>query len=589
MYYKYFQFKIAPFSLAPNPRIFYKSPGHRAALAHLLYGFDTSGGFVALTGEVGTGKTTLCRHLVGQVPDNVDVALIVNPKMGFIDLLSNILDELRIEIPENGRNLNDLIKTLKQHLFQSGENDRQTVVIIDEAQNLDVEALEQLRLLSNIETDYEKLLKIILVGQPELTDLLARKDLRQLQQRITARYNLTPLSRSETKEYIHHRVKRCGGDTKIFPDFVIRRIHRYSGGIPRLINALCDRALMGCYASDIKQVDKLTIDAAAREVLPARALGRWPKPAMALAAGLASISLMGAAYYLIATPPSDKTRIAVSSVDKPENDAVAPIVVNSPGNGRTEVIQVLEEKQQPAPVNILPVTLETELEPIQVRNADFLPNNNVIQINNVDAQVSSLNLNLPSAVRQLAQEWQLTHLVEYDICTTAKLNDLRCLAETSDWEELGKLNRPAILKLLPVDGKPRYITLVGLTGRSAIIKLLDDQKYAVPIKQLMLLWKGWYALLWKPPFPDNGLIKPGTYSSSVRWLRERLGVSDLDSKQEENPDYYSYSLRTRVAAYQKSHGLMPDGVVGLRTVISLNDTSNKQNIPRLNKLGFDGA
>lgn len=585
MYYQYFHFKIAPFSLTPNPRIFYKSPGHRAALAHLLYGFDTSGGFVALTGEVGTGKTTLCRHLVGLVPDHVDVALIVNPKLDFVDLLSHIFDELGIEIPKDGDNLKDLITVLKQHLLKSAEKGRQTVVIIDEAQNLNVDALEHLRLLSNIETDYEKLLKIILVGQPELTELLARKDLRQLEQRITARYNLTPLTRSETKDYIHHRLSWCGGETSIFPNFVIRKIHRYSGGIPRLINALCDRALMSCYVNDIKQVDNQTIDSAAHEVLPNKAFSQRPKSLIAVAAGLAALGILGGAgYYFIAQAPSDEAAASVpptSSTESQEFNGVAPMVADLSEPKQREIASVADD------LSTLPHKNGQNQFEIVADDSVGDPQGKLIYEMNVEERISGLELNLAGAIRRLADQWGLKEISEHDICSTAKMNQLRCLAETSDWDEFRKLNRPAIFKIIPADGKPRYITIVGLSDQNAFVELSSDQKYAFPIDQLLPLWKGWYAMFWKPPVPNGGLIKPGSYSESVRWLRERLGEPASDSGNAENLDYYSNKLRLRVAAYQRDHGLYSDGVVGLRTVISLNDTSNRPNIPRLNKLKFD--
>lgn len=252
MYTHYFGLTERPFSLAPNPRYLFMSPRHQEALAHLLYGTGESGGFVALTGEVGTGKTTLCHCLLEQLPDDIDIALILNPRMNSVELLASLCDELRIAYPPNTQSLKVLVDGLNKHLLSAHAKGHRTVVVIDEAQNLSFDVLEQIRLLTNLETSRTKLLHIILVGQPELNRLLAQKNLRQLNQRITARYYLEPLSFNETRAYIHHRLAVSGGDSRLFTHAAVRRIYRYSGGIPRLINNICDRALLGAYSRGLR-------------------------------------------------------------------------------------------------------------------------------------------------------------------------------------------------------------------------------------------------------------------------------------------------------------------------------------------------
>ena len=232
----------------------------------MLFGIKIGDGFVALTGEVGTGKTTLCRSLLEQLPENTDVALIVNPKLDGHELLATICDELQINYPPDNKSLKILVDLINEYLLNSHSKGRQTVLIIDEAQNLSLDVLEMIRLLTNLETNENKLLQIILVGQPELQLLLNRDDLRQLNQRITARYHLLPLSENETGAYIRHRLSVSQGYPDLFSNAAIKKIHRYTHGVPRLINIICDRSLLGAYATDKNVVNSGIVKKAALEV-----------------------------------------------------------------------------------------------------------------------------------------------------------------------------------------------------------------------------------------------------------------------------------------------------------------------------------
>ena len=295
VYTAHFGLTEPPFSITPDPRYLYMSDRHREGLAHLLYGIGEGGGFVQLTGEVGTGKTTLCRCLLEQLPPEVDVALILNPKLTDVELLATVCDELGIAYPAGTTSRKLLVDTLYQYLLDAHGRGRRTVLIIDEAQDLAPEVLEQVRLLTNLETSTRKLLQIILIGQPELIRLLEREDLRQLAQRVVARYHLEPFSEEDTRAYIRHRMEIAGQKGKIFSEAAMRRAHLASRGIPRLINAICDRALLGAYAQDKRHVDGATLRRAAKEVLgrpsTPRSLrvGRWMggAAAVAIAAGLA--------------------------------------------------------------------------------------------------------------------------------------------------------------------------------------------------------------------------------------------------------------------------------------------------------------
>ena len=266
MYKEYFGLKEPPFSIAPDPHYLYMSDNHREALAHLFYGINSDNGFVLLTGDVGTGKTTVCRCLLQQLPENSNIAFILNPKVTVDELLATVCDELGIAYPEGNTSNKVFIDRINAYLLEANTKGQRTVLIVEEAQNLSPDVLEQIRLLTNLETNVRKLLQIIMIGQPELNELLARQEMRQLKQRITARYHLRPLTRDELATYVLHRLAVAGVERQLFPSATIERLFKLSGGVPRIINLLCDRALLGTYVKGKVQVDVKTLNAAAREV-----------------------------------------------------------------------------------------------------------------------------------------------------------------------------------------------------------------------------------------------------------------------------------------------------------------------------------
>ena len=292
MYLSHYGLSEPPFAITPDPRFVFLSERHRDALAHLLYGIGQggSGGFVQLTGEVGTGKTTLCRLLLEQLPENVRVALVLNPRQTPLELLETICEELHIELPGKRRSLKMQVDALTQHLLEAYAQGLRVVLIIDEAQELSREALEQVRLLTNLETPTQKLLQIILLGQPELRDTLARPGLRQLAQRITARFHLTPLTLAETDAYLRHRLAIAGASAFPLQDQAVRRLHALSGGVPRLLNVLGERSLLAGYVHGRERVDAALVELAAREVLPpsSAAPRRWRILAWSLGLGVAA-------------------------------------------------------------------------------------------------------------------------------------------------------------------------------------------------------------------------------------------------------------------------------------------------------------
>lgn len=296
MYKEYFGLKEFPFSISPDPRYLYMSEGHKEALAHLIYGVNNYGGFVLLTGEVGTGKTTVCRCLLEQMPEDVDVAFILNPKLTVEELLASICDELNIRYPEANKSNKVFIDMINGYLLDAHAKGRRTVLIIEEAQNLGFEVLEQLRLLTNLETNQLKLLQIIIIGQPELLKRLSQPELRQLSQRITARYHLGPLPKRETASYVAHRLEVSGGDSRLIPASVIGKLHRSSSGVPRLINIICDRALLGTYVQGYERVSASILNRAAREVSGEPDVSRRRRIAAAFAAVLFA-AVFAAAYF----------------------------------------------------------------------------------------------------------------------------------------------------------------------------------------------------------------------------------------------------------------------------------------------------
>ena len=265
MYERYFNLSENPFTIAPNPRYFYLSAQHREALAHLRYGLNENGGFILLTGEVGTGKTTAWRCLVENLPTDVDLAIVLNPRVNEIELLETICDELGIAY-EQGSGIKKLTDALNRHLLDTYARRRRTIVIVEEAQNISAEVLEQLRLLTNLETNESKLLQIILIGQPELLEKLSDPQLRQLRQRIIAHFHLEPFNLKDVRAYVHHRLSVAGASSRLFSDAAIRKLTKHSQGIPRLINLICDRALLGCFSEERGHVDARTVSRAAHEV-----------------------------------------------------------------------------------------------------------------------------------------------------------------------------------------------------------------------------------------------------------------------------------------------------------------------------------
>lgn len=296
MYEAFFGLQEAPFSITPDPRYLFPSARHTEALGHLFYGVSAAGGFIQLTGEVGTGKTTVVRSLLAREPVDVDIALVLNPRVTVTEFLQTLCEDLGVTVaPESRQSVKSLVDVLTARLLDAHAAGRRVAVLIDEAHLLERDVLEQVRLLTNIETSTRKLLQIILIGQPELRELLAREDMRQVAQRITGRLHLDSLSSAETAAYVRHRLRVAGATREIFTPSALRELHRQAQGLPRLINVIADRAMLGAFSQDRHEISaRLVRDAAAEVSGIAQGSGLW---AWILAAA-SLLVIAGGAWFL---------------------------------------------------------------------------------------------------------------------------------------------------------------------------------------------------------------------------------------------------------------------------------------------------
>lgn len=552
MYYQYFGLSEAPFSISVNPRYLFMSPRHRDALAHLLYGVGSGGGFILLTGEVGTGKTTVNRCLLEQLPDTTDLAIILNPALSAVELLATACDELSIDYPKGTTSLKILTDALHQFLLSNHRAGRRTVLMIDEAQHLDFDVLEQIRLLTNLETNEQKLLQIILIGQPELVEKLARPELRQLNQRITARYHLQPLNLDETHAYIRHRLQVAGlaAGQHVFPPATVKDIHRRTRGIPRLINLLCDRTLLGAYGRQSPQVSRAMVADAAAEVFggePSNAsmarISWWGVGLMCLL-----LLLGGGVYWLsdVASYPS------AQSIDESAPSQTGGALL--PGGQSALASRSVANKSAATPSWMLPVgTAESWL-------------------------------------------WRLSSdapRVE-NLCAPSPVTGLRCGGgNASVWDELIALQRPVMITVSTPDRFAASAVIVafatstsmdadvggGLLADAAVRTMPPSAAWVVQAEQGLALvslaeladaWRGEYRYLWRAPNRWEKPLAFGDLGAAVQQVA--LLFARLDGQEKPiTTDIYNSVLEQRVKIFQAQMGLLNDGVVGERTLLRLND------------------
>ena len=542
MYTSFFGLQEKPFAITPDPRYLYLSERHAEALAHLLYGINEAGGFIQLTGEVGTGKTTVIRSLLEQLPGHAEVALILNPRVTPAEFLLTICEELHLPVPDTGRDsTKTLMDLLGHYLLDAHARGRRVVLIVDEAQNLSPQTLEQVRLLTNLETATTKLLQIILIGQEELRALLEQPELRQLAQRITGRYHLSPLTRDETAGYVKHRMRVAGATAEAFTSSALKEVHRLSHGIPRVINVVCDRALLGAFTREDHRVGPSYVRQAAAEVygrpIPAPWL-RWAT-ASATAAALAFVAF--GAWTLFAS--RDRDAVAASA---PAASAAAAAAVPS---------AVAETEVPPAASS--PPALATLL----VQNAN--------------------DTTTEAALGRLFARWDLEYAANRGRgCQQAAAQGLECLFQKGSWAQLRTLNRPAILTLTDDLGSPHQVVLVGLGDEAATIDLGGATR-DVPITTISRYWFGDFLLLWRPPLAVAKSLVPGMRGAEVKWLRENLRVAQGLPEATAGSDVYDEDLVRLVQDFQRQHRLNADGVAGVQTQIVLDTVVNPAGSPTL--------
>ncbi len=544
MYTRFFGLHENPFALPPDPGYLYLGRAHQEALAHLRYGIEQGGGFVQLTGEVGTGKTLLVRAVVERLPDNVDVALILYPILSVFEFVAAICDELRVSYPAGTASIKDLIDALNAHLLESHATGRRTVLVIDEAQNLSREVLEQVRLLTNLETTKQKLLQIMLIGQPELDSLLAQRDLRQLAQRITARYRLTSLTRRETYDYVLHRGRVAGAKTPLFSRAALRWVHTLSNGVPRLINVICDRALLGAYAGEKSAVDAAVVRRAAAELdlgTRARVPGWLP---LATTAGLGALAIAALFWYGRLPQPSAPAATANAERRLPESALLAG---PSAGNERTG----------PA-LATTPVTLDALL------------------------QQHAAGTDTDSALKQLFAHWKISQpgLSGANACARAMQAGLRCTYRSGTWNNLRGFNRPAIVELIDSRGHSHHVLIAELGAAGATIELAG-QRHAAALSEIDRLWFGEYMLLWRARLLAQGVLRRGAQGPAVAALRAALAAYTGEPGVVPIGDGFDEPLELRVKEFQRAHRLTPDGAVGELTALYLSGYERDASLPKL--------
>ncbi|MEL0152368.1 MAG: AAA family ATPase [Halieaceae bacterium] len=568
MYHQHFGLNEAPFSIAVNPRYLFMSQRHRDALAHLLYGVSGGGGFILLTGEVGTGKTTVNRCLLEQLPDTTDLAIILNPALSAVELLATACDELKIDYPQGTESLKALTDALHRYLLDNHERGRKTVLMIDEAQHLDFDVLEQIRLLTNLETNDEKLLQIILIGQPELTEKLSRPELRQLNQRITARYNLQPLNLRETTAYIRHRLEVAGlrGGASLFEAAAVKQIHNLTRGIPRLINVLCDRALLGAYGQQRSRVNKKLIAEAAAEVfgekaaVPSAQSNVGKRALFLLVIALASAV---AGYWVSQFDISESNtsvRGPASNLRAGSNASVSDTDNGFAGDGGAKAPQqsgVISEDKQGNELNA--GVSDGGLGNPQV-NADLGQD--------ITAEAPVWELRVQEANERF---WQAAsnRPAPSIVCPPPKITGLSCSQQSVNvWNDLMSLNRPVLLEMVTKDKFAAAALVLGF-GESTALTWTRQGVIEVPLAELAEGWTGGVQYLWQAPQGWNGSVGLGNTAPVVNVIAQMFAT--LDGMTAPPVKSFGPALEARVRLFQESEGIAADGVVGQQTILRLND------------------
>lgn len=557
MYYDFFGFKEPPFSIAPDPRYLYLSERHKEALAHLMYGVQGQGGFIVITGEVGTGKTTVSRCFIENAPAYVDIALILNPRLSARELLSAVCDELEIRHPESA-SIKQLVDLINEDLLKAHAAGRHKVLMIDEAQNLSADVLEQLRLLTNLETAEKKLLQIVLLGQPELQQMLALPKLRQLNQRVTARYHLDAIGRNELPAYLNYRLGVAGMRGDLFSVSAIRVLYSQSNGIPRLINLISDRALLGAYAEGEHDITPKHIRQATKEVAGnhsgAAASGSGDKfsgfPLLAASLVLAVISSIWVYQSWQSSEPASVV-----------NEALA-----EPGD-MIERISEPDSQQLDRPPQETSAGSETQTPALKTDPYEF----------------PEQALDASAAFRALFDVWELEGQpdVQNATCDFARESGVGCLERQGSRRSLTILDRPAILLLQDDAGNRGYAVLRHLDDDVAEV-LLPEGSRRISFASLEPFWLGEYRVLWQRPDYLANKSGSGGGAGKELWIGARMMelAESYSESAEDNARVNRMSTEEQVRWYQSLRGLKVDGIAGAMTIIQINNDL-KAEVPRL--------
>jgi len=537
MYLQFYGLAEPPFSITPDPRFVFLSERHRDALAHLLYGIGQggSGGFVQLTGEVGTGKTTLCRLLLEQMPADTRVALVLNPRLSPVELVETICEELKLDVEPVRGSLKGLVDLLNTYLLRAYGDGLRVVLIIDEAQNLSFEALEQVRLLTNLETSTQKLLQIILLGQPELRETLARPELRQLTQRITARFHLTPLSADETEDYLRHRLAVAGCQRFPFSRLAVRRIHQHAGGVPRLINVIADRALTAGYVGELSQIGEKDVERAAREALASTAQRARPW-LLSTAAVLAVIAVFAGLWHQRGQHPADT--VATEDTTATAATAREPSAPPSPGIDEAGLRSLVEASD----------------------GASYAAWNHLLALWTLRARDADV---------RTAQR-----------CPLQLGAGVYCLRAAGNLAKLETLRRPVLLRLTS-GNREAWAVLLG-SGEARVRLLLDGETVEAPRALFERLWLGEFHVIWRAPGFISGNLRRGDVGPAVDWLAQRLVEARHLTALSPGPQSFDAAMEDAVRRLQARHGLAPDGIVGPETLLAA--TTHLPGGPRLRRL-----
>ena len=566
MYAQFFGLRQEPFSIAPDPRYLFMSERHREALAHLLYGLRGGGGFVLLTGEIGAGKTTVCRCFLEQIPKRCNYAYIFNPKLTVVELLVSICEEFHVPYEHEGPGMptvKDYVDALNEFLLKTHAVGQNNVLIIDEAQNLSADVLEQLRLLTNLETSERKLLQIILIGQPELRAMLARPELEQLGQRVIARYHLDALSETETVQYVRHRLSVAGRTGPMPFDREARlRVHELSRGVPRRINLLCDRALLGAYAEGKSRIDRAMVEKAASEVFDKGQSGlpfhaRVPR-AVVLALGVvAGATLVVIVMMFAADGATSRTAVADG---RPAPKASTPASASTLASASASAA---------ASTSSLPASSIVVAAPSAGAPASASAPAPAAAAPGADTKLAfkSALRDEKQAWRELAQRWRLA-ADDGDPCQAAQRQQVHCFKGSISLSLIRRLGRPAILRLHDENDKDYYAVLTGLTSQSATLRA-GDVSQTLPLAALEKIWRGDFATMWRAPPGYVGAVADSNAGPAASWLAVQLATLNGEPHPAEKPPGGA-ALKSKVQSFQVAQGLKPDGLAGPITLMQIN-------------------